>query len=146
MEDDFSSSAWRCAVPSVLPSKFHQIPEPLWSRMEALLPKYAPSRQGGRPHLSLRNVVNGIFYILTTDCQWKAMPSEFGSGSAIHSYFQEWVALGVFQKLWKLALQEYDHLKGIDLQWQSLDGAITKSPLGGKKKPGKTPPTGGNWG
>jgi len=81
----------------------------------------------------LRKVVAGIFYVLRTGCQWKAMPAEFGSGSAIHAYFQDWVRCGVFRKLWQSALEEYDELKGIDWQWQSLDGAMTKAPLGGEK-------------
>jgi transposase len=123
-------------------SKFHQLPEAIWERMEPLLPKYRPSRKGGRPRLPLRNVANGIFYVLLTGAQWKAMPSEFGSGSAIHAYFQEWVRLGVFAKLWKLALEEYDQLVGIDWEWQSLDGAMTKSPLGGEKNRQKSH---GSW-
>lgn len=114
-------------------SKFHQIPEALWERIDLVIPIYKSSRKGGRPRLPMRNVVGGILYVLATGCQWKAMPQEFGSGSAIHAYFQEWVALGVFEELWKLALHEYDELKGIDWKWQSLDGAMTKSPLGGEK-------------
>src|SRR3974390_1400544 len=114
-------------------SKFHQIPEALWERMEPLLPKSPPQPKGGRPRLPLRDVANGIFYVLCTGAQWKAMPSEFGSGSAIHAYFQEWVQRGVFAQLWRLALKEYDTLQGIDWQWQSLDGAMTKAPLGGEK-------------
>ena len=115
------------------PSKFHQIPDPVWQRLEPLLPKYESSPKGGRPRLSLRNVVNGIFYVLVTGGQWKAMPREFGSGSAIHAYFQAWVNLGVFEKLWRVTLEEYDRRKGISWQWQSLDGAMNKSPLGGEK-------------
>jgi putative transposase len=114
-------------------SKFHQIPEALWERIDLLLPIYETSRKGGRPRLPLRNVVGGILYVLATGCQWKAMPREFGSGSAIHAYFQEWVESGVFVQFWELALAEYDGLKGIDWKWQSLDGAMTKSPLGGEK-------------
>jgi putative transposase len=114
-------------------SKFHQVPDALWERIEKLLPKYRTSAKGGRPRLAMRNVVNGIFFVLLTGCQWKAMPQQFGSGSAIHAYFQEWVRGGVFAALWRLALQEYDELVGIDWQWQSLDGAMTKSPLGGEK-------------
>ena len=113
--------------------KFHQIPPAFWGRISPLLPKYEPSPKGGRPRLPLRNVVTGILYVLRTGCQWKAMPREFGSGSAIHAYFQEWVADGVFHKLWRVALEEYDDLVGIDWKWQSLDGAMTKSPLGGEK-------------
>ena len=118
---------------SLSTSKFHQIPDAVWERLEPLLPKYKRSPKGGKPRLPLRKVANGIFYVLVTGCQWKAMPREFGSGSALHAYFQEWVALGVFQKLWRVALEEYDDLKGIDWEWQSLDGAMNKSPLGGEK-------------
>jgi transposase len=114
-------------------SKFHQIPDALWERLEPLLPKYKVSPLGGKPRLPMRNVANGIFYVLVTGCQWKAMPREFGAGSSIHAYFQQWVASGVFEKLWRIALEEYDECKGIDWEWQSLDGAMNKSPLGGEK-------------
>jgi transposase len=114
-------------------SKFHQIPDALWERIDLVLPLYKSSRKGGRPRLDMRNVVTGIFYVLATGSQWKAMPKQFGSGSAIHAYFQAWVEWGVFEELWQLALTEYDELKGIDWKWQSMDGAMTKSPLGGEK-------------
>ena len=125
--------------------KFHQIPDALWERLEPLLPHYKTSRKGGRPRLALRQVASGIFYVLRTGCQWKALPREFGSGSAVHAYFQEWVAEGLFAKLWQIALAEYDDLQGIDWNWQSLDGAMTKSPLGGEKnreKPDRSRQTG----
>ena len=114
-------------------SKFHDIPEVLWQRIDLVLPIYRASRKGGRPRLPMRKVVGGILYVLATGCQWKAMPAQFGSGSAIHAYFQEWVDAGVFEELWQLTLAEYDELKGIDWKWQSMDGAMTKSPLGGEK-------------
>jgi transposase len=110
-----------------------RLPDALWDRMLPLLPKYSKSPKGGRPRLPLRKIADGIFYVLRTGCQWKAVPREFGSGSALHTYFQEWTQLGVFRKLWKAALLEYDELKGIQWEWQSVDGAMTKSPLGGEK-------------
>lgn len=114
-------------------SKFLQMPEALWQHIDLVLPIYNRSCKGGRPRLPMRNVVGGILYVLWTGCQWKAMPSQFGSGSAIHAYFQEWVELGVFEELWRSALEEYDELRGIDWRWQTVDGAMTKSPLGGEK-------------
>lgn len=126
-------------------SKFHQIPDPVWDQLEPLLPKYKRSPKGGKPRLPQRQVANGIFYVLVTGCQWKAMPREFGSGSAIHAYFQEWVALGIFQMLWRIALQEYDDAKGIDWEWQSMDGAMNKSPLGGEKNRQKPDRSGQDW-
>jgi transposase len=133
VEEVRSRPTWRCQMAGQSSSRFHQIPDTLWERIDLLLPIYKASPKGGRPRLPMRNVVGGILYVLATGCQWKAMPKQFGSGSAIHAYFQEWVKLGVFAKLWKLALTEYDDLKGIDWKWQSLDGAMTKSPLGGEK-------------
>lgn len=110
-----------------------RMPDAMWQRIEPLLPKYRKSRKGGRPRAPLREVVDGIFYILRTGCQWKAVPREFGSGSTLHRYFQAWIKRGVFRKLWKAVLLEYDDLKGIQWDWQSLDGAMTKAPLGGEK-------------
>ena len=109
------------------------LPDKLWVRMEKLLPKYKVNLKGGRPRVDLRKVANGIFYVLRTGCQWNAAPREFGSGSTLHRYFQQWTQAGVFRKLWKASLLEYDKLKSIQWNWQSVDGAMTKSPLGGEK-------------
>jgi transposase len=113
--------------------RFAQMPEKMWRRLEALLPKYRRGRKGGRPRANLRNVGNGIFYLLRTGCQWKALPPQFGSPSTVHRYFQEWTQRRVFQRFWKKSLQMYDQRRRIGWQWQSLDGAQTKAPLGGGK-------------
>ncbi len=110
-----------------------QVPDELWERIEPVLPKYRRSKRGGRPRVDRRRVLDGILYVLRTGCQWKAAPAEFGSASSLHRYFQEWTEKGVFFRLWKEALWEYDDLHGIDWGWQSLDGAMTKAPLGGGK-------------
>jgi transposase len=114
-------------------NKFWRIPERLWQQMLPLLPKYRVSAKGGRPRAPLRGVADGIFYVLRTGCQWKALPREFGAASTVHRYFQEWVERGVFRRLWKRCLKQYDRRKGIGWNWQSLDGAMTKAPLGGEK-------------
>lgn len=115
-----SGSSWR-------------LPEELWLRMQPLLPRYRTNHKGGRPRVDLQKVAQGIFYVLRTGCQWKAVPQEYGSGSTLHRYFQQWTAAGVFRQLWKASLLEYDELQGIEWNWQSVDGAMTKSPLGGEK-------------
>lgn len=110
-----------------------RVPDALWRRLEPLLPKFRRSRKGGRPRLSWRAVIDGIFYVLRTGCQWKAVPPEFGSGSSLHRYFQLLVKRKIFAKLWRVALEEYDELHGLDWEWQAMDGAMTKAPLGGGK-------------
>ena len=114
-------------------SKAWRIPDELWDRVEPLLPRVRRYRKGGRPVVPFRQVMDGIFYVLRTGCQWNAAPSEFGSGSTLHRRFQQWVKRGVFRGLWREGLMEYDELCGIQWDWQSIDGAITKAPLGGEK-------------
>jgi len=101
--------------------------------MEPLLPRLTKHLRRGRPWVSHRQIADGIFYVLRTGCQWKAVPREFGSGSTLHRRFQQWVKRGVFRKLWKAGLLEYDQLKGIQWEWQAMDSAMTKAPLGGEK-------------
>ena len=102
---------------------------------------------GGRPRVPDRTCANGIFYVLRTGCQWKALDATgICSGSTAHLRFQEWVAAGVFLELWRVGLERYDELQGLDWSWLSMDGAMTKSPLGGGKKLAPTPPTEGKRG
>ena len=81
-----------------------------------------------------RKLLDGIFFHLRTGCQWKALDATgICSGSSAHRRFQEWEATGFFQELWKRGLLEYDEQVGIEWDWQAMDGAMTKAPLGGKK-------------
>lgn len=117
---EFHGSSWRMA-------------EAFWRQIEPLLPKYSVSSHGGRPRANLRQVMDGIFYVLRTGCQWKALPREFGSGSTVHRYFQEWTEQGVFLLAWRAMLKRYDQRRRIGWNWQSVDGSMTKAPLGGEK-------------
>ena len=122
------------------------ISDELWNKIKEYIPKKQrdPNKQyknapgQGRPPLSPRKVLAGIFYVLRTGCQWKAVPKEFGCGSSIHRYYQEWLDAGFFEKIWALGLEEYDELKGIGWEWQSLDGCMIKAPLA-KEAVGKNP-------
>jgi transposase len=76
-----------------------------------------------------RQVFAAIVYVLRTGCQWKALPKEYGSASAVHLHFQQWHRGGFFLALWRAGLAEYDEMEGIAWDWQSVDGAMVKSPL-----------------
>lgn len=121
------------------------MPDEMLDRFVSLLPEYETSSLGGRPRAELRAVANAIFYRIRTGCQWKAIPPELAPGSTAHQYFQEWTQLGIFEQFWQLALEEYDIEVGLDWEWQSLDGAMTKAPLGGENT-GKNPTDRGKLG
>lgn len=112
-----------------------RISDKLWIVLEPVLPVHVNTHRfgGGRPRVPDRKCADGIFYVLRTGCQWKALDqTELCAGSTAHDRYQEWVEAGVFLKLWQAGLEQFDELKGIDWAWLSMDGAMTKAPLGGE--------------
>jgi putative transposase len=112
------------------------IPDEMWVEIEPLLgdlcpPK--PKKKPGRPRMSDHQAMNAIFYLLRTGCQWNALPRSLGAYSTVHDRFQVWREAGVFEALWQEGLLQYNEQKGIEWEWQSMDGAMTKAPLGKKR-------------
>ena len=112
---------------------WRDLQDEFWEEIKDLFQIPKKRKKTGRPRLDLRRVVNGIFYVLRTGCQWKMMPIEYGSGSSAHRYFQYWIKNKVFKKIWKRCLNEYDELKGIKWEWQILDTQTVQSPVKGEK-------------
>ena len=135
-------------------TKSWEVSDAFWEQVEPLIPEYKRNKNntykrklgGGRKRLEPRRAFAGIVYVLRTGCQWNALPKEYGSSSAVHRYFQEWIAQGVFEALWKKGLQTYNELEGIAWEWQSADGTMNKSPMGAESV-GKNPTDRGKkWG
>lgn len=114
------------------------VSDELWEKAAPLIPqrtrpkgkRYKRRTGGGRKPMDPRKVFEAIVYVLRTGIQWKALPKErFGSASSVHKYFLEWKRQGVFVKLWRKGLAEYDEMEGIAWAWQSIDGAMVKAPL-----------------
>jgi putative transposase len=40
--------------------------------------------------VDLREVVNGIFYVLKTGCQWRNLPGDFPPSGTVYHYFNTW--------------------------------------------------------
>lgn len=106
------------------------LPSPdLWAAVEPLIPE---PTGGGRPRKPDRQMFAAMFYVLRSGIQWKAIPRCLGAASTVHDRFQEWTLAGVFAELWATGLVEFDASVGLDWTWQSLDGCMTKAPLGGE--------------
>lgn len=68
-----------------------------WAILEPLIPAAKP---GGRPrHINRREVVNGIFYLLKTGCQWRMLPTDFPKWKTVNDYFAKWRRGGTWQRL-----------------------------------------------
>jgi transposase len=113
-----------------------RVSDELWGVLEPLLPEYVNTHRfgGGRPRVPDRRCADAIFYVLRTGCQWQALDAtELCRHSTAHDRFQEWVEAGVFLRLWQAGVAQFDELKGMDWEWTSMDGVMTKAPLGGEK-------------
>ena len=59
-----------------------------WRLVEPLIP---PAKRGGRKRsVNIREVLNGIFYVLSTGCQWKALPKDLPPKSTVYDYLDLW--------------------------------------------------------
>jgi transposase len=68
-----------------------------WALVEPLIP---PAKRGGRRRsVDVREVLNGIFYVLSTGCQWRALPKDLPPRSTVHEYLQLWEWNGSLARL-----------------------------------------------
>lgn len=102
----------------------------LWERLKFCIPE--PEGRGRRPENN-KECFEAILYVLRTGCQWEELPREYPPKSTVHDRFQAWCERGVFASLLASLLLEYDDLYGLDWEWLSADGTMTKAPLGGEK-------------
>jgi transposase len=59
-----------------------------WALVKPLIP---PAKRGGnRRHVDERAIVNALMYILSTGCQWRALPKDLPPRSTVHDYFDLW--------------------------------------------------------
>src|SRR5271154_6408124 len=59
-----------------------------WSHVEPLIP---PAKRGGRRReVKVREVLNGIMYVLSTGCQWRYIPKDLPPRSTVNYYFGLW--------------------------------------------------------
>jgi len=106
------------------------IPDEMWERIAPLIPEHVNSHRfgGGRPRVADRQVMDGIFFVLRTGCQWRALDGTgICDGSTAHRRFQEWREAGLFEALRERALRDYDEQVGIDWSWLSIDGSMGKA-------------------
>src|ERR1700687_884851 len=68
-----------------------------WRLVEPLIP---PAKRGGRKRsVDVREVLNGIFYVLSTGCQWNALPTDLPPKSTIYDYLDLWDWDGTLERI-----------------------------------------------
>ena len=136
MSEPTTITRTRARTPNNRTTTGFRISDALWAVLAPLLPTHVNTHRfgGGRPRVPDRQCADAIFYVLRTGCQWEALnQTELCRKSTAFDRFQAWVAAGVFLQLWQAGVAHFDELQGIDWNWLSMDGAMTKAPLGGGK-------------
>src|SRR6266704_6043324 len=71
-----------------------------WAIVEPLIPPAKQSPRGGRPRkVDMREVLNTIFYLNRSGCQWDMLPHDLLPKSTVYDYFVQWRADGTWEKL-----------------------------------------------
>jgi putative transposase len=66
-----------------------------WRRVEPQLPAAKP---GGRPRsVDLREILNGVRYLLRTGCAWRLLPHDLPPWETVYAYFRRWQADGTWE-------------------------------------------------
>ena len=73
------------------------VTEEEWAEIAPLIPS---ARRGGRKRsVNIREVFNGLMYVVSTGCQWRAIPKEFPPRGTIFDYFTLWQADGTLGRI-----------------------------------------------
>ena len=68
-----------------------------WTLVEPQIP---PAKHGGRHRtVMVREVVNGVMYVLSTGCQWRYLPKDLPPKSTVHDYLTRWNYDGTIERI-----------------------------------------------
>jgi putative transposase len=79
----------------------HHYPSDVTDEQWALIePHIPPAPLGGRPRKTdVRDVLDAVFYILRTGCQWRYLPVDFPPKSTVWRYFDQWRRDGTLDRI-----------------------------------------------
>jgi transposase len=103
-----------------------------WDVLKPIIP--APPRRPdgrGRSWRDSRAVLNGMLWILRTGAQWKDLPTCYPPYQTCHRHFQQWVRLGVFERILRALATDLEERGGLDLSECSIDGTFVVAKKGG---------------
>jgi transposase len=68
-----------------------------WALIAPVIPP--AKRGGGKRTVSIREVVNGLMYVLSSGCQWRAIPKDLPPRSTVNGYFALWDYDGTLDRI-----------------------------------------------
>src|SRR5215203_4563733 len=114
--------------------------EPIWQQFSALLPEHRTYHPLGchRSRISERVVFEKLVEVLVFGCAYHRIADASCSESTLRRRREEWIELGVMERLRRICLDAYARTIGLELSEVAGDCCVTEAPGGGEKA-GKSP-------
>lgn len=103
-----------------------------WEKIKGLVPDGPVRSDGkGRPWKDKREVLEGILWIVKTGARWRDLPKDYPPYQTCHRRFQQWVEVGVFDKVIETLAKDLQERADIDMSECFIDGTFSLAKKGG---------------
>lgn len=119
-----------------------QLTDEQWQAVEPYIPakeRRPPGKQGGRPWVSARQVLDGVLWVLRTGAPWADLPRRFPPYQTCHRRFQRWVEAGVLPRVLAALRRDLEGRGGIENAEAFIDGTYVPAKKGGLASGGAAP-------
>jgi len=102
-----------------------------------LISDFFPSSKMGRPPKWEKwQIINGIFYVTRTGCQWRMLPVDFPPWETVYGYYWRWKGAGVWEEMNEALVKRVREQAGRDPQPSAavLDSQSVKTSEGGQER------------
>lgn len=116
-----------------------------WELIRNILKKYYPAyeehpdadqRRGRRMRTDMRDIIDAIFYVLKTGCQWKYLPADFPPWGTVRHHFDQFKILGIWDKILEVTNKKVRQKEGRkeSPSFGIIDSQSVKTIYGGKER------------
>jgi len=100
------------------------------SQSAFIKPLLPPPARTGRPCADDRRIIEGVLHILLTGCRWQDLPREYGASTTQRRRLKRWGEQGVWEHLWRAALEQLGQAGQLDWSIAFLEGSFVPAKNG----------------
>ena len=112
----------------------HRLTDEQWECIAEVFPARAKT---GRPRADLRDMVDGILWLLKAGSPWRDLPEEFGPWETVYTWFDRWTSNGTLDEILRRLKAAMSETEDFDHQLWCIDGTVVRAhrcAAGGGKK------------
>jgi transposase len=112
----------------------HRLTDEQWECIAEVFPTPAKT---GRPRADLRDMVDGILWLLKAGSPWRDLPEEFGPWETVYTWFDRWTSNGTLDEILRRLKAAMTETEDFDHELWCIDGTVVRAhrcAAGGGKK------------